>query len=51
MHQQPLYKEYPKYLNGVSDDIYDRGICLPSGSNLTTKDLDKVINVIKSYYS
>ena len=50
MHQQELYKEYPVYLNGVADDIYNRGICLPSGSNLTTNELDKVINVIKSYY-
>ncbi len=35
MHRQTLYKDYPKYLNGVSDDLYKRGICLPSGSNLT----------------
>ena len=50
MHQQPLYNNYPKYLNGVADDLFDRGICLPSGSNLTTKELNKVINIIKSYF-
>ena len=51
MHQQPLYKDYPKYLNGVSDDLFNRGICLPSGSNLTHKELDKVINRIKRYFN
>lgn len=50
MHQQPLFNNYPKYLNGVADDLFDRGICLPSGSNLTTKELNKVINIIKSYF-
>ena len=50
MHQQPLYKNYPKYLNGVSDDLFNRGICLPSGSNLTKKDLDKVVTLIKRYF-
>ncbi len=50
MHQQPLYKEFPSYLNGVSDNLFERGICLPSGSNLTNIELDKVINVIKSYF-
>ena len=50
MHQQPLFNNYPKYLNGVADDLFERGICLPSGSNLTTKELNKVINIIKSYF-
>ena len=50
MHQQPLYKGYPKYLNGVSDDLFNRCICLPSGSSLTHKELDKVINIIRRYF-
>lgn len=51
MHRQILFKDYPCYLNGVSDDLYERGICLPSGSNLTNNELDKVINIIKSYFN
>ena len=51
MHRQSLYKHFPKYLNGVSDDLYERGICLPSGSNLTKNELDKVIDVIKNYFT
>ena len=34
MHQQPLYKNYKSYVNGVSDKLFENGLCLPSGSNL-----------------
>lgn len=50
MHQQPVFKSYPCYLNGVSDDLFERGICLPSGSNLNQDQLERVILVIKKYY-
>lgn len=50
MHQQPVFKDYPCYLNGVSDNLFERGICLPSGSNLNDNDLLRVISIIKSYY-
>ena len=51
MHQQPVYAKYPKYLNGVSDTLFEKGLCLPSGSNLTEKDLDRVLNCFKSYFA
>lgn len=51
MHQQPVFKNYPSYLNGVSNDLFNRGICLPSGSNLSKEALERVILVIKKYYS
>ncbi|TPV33356.1 aminotransferase class I/II-fold pyridoxal phosphate-dependent enzyme [Paucihalobacter ruber] len=50
MHQQPVFKDYPCYLNGVSDNLFERGICLPSGSNLSENDLLRVISAIKQYY-
>lgn len=50
MHLQELYHGYPKYLNGVSDDLYKRGLCLPSGSNLTEEQLNKVTQVILDYF-
>ena len=50
LHQQPIFKNSPSYLNGISDDLFDRGLCLPSGSNITTKDLDKIISIIKSCF-
>ncbi|MEO5789173.1 DegT/DnrJ/EryC1/StrS family aminotransferase [Gelidibacter sp.] len=51
MHQQPVFKDAPRYLNGVSDDLFEKGLCLPSGSNLTDNERDRVITTIKSYFS
>jgi dTDP-4-amino-4,6-dideoxygalactose transaminase len=51
MHQQPIFKNAPSYLNGVSDDLFDRGLCLPSGSNLTNEQLDRVISAINMYFA
>jgi len=51
MHQQPIFRKSPHYLNGVSDELFDRGLCLPSGSNLTNKQLDRVISAINMYFA
>ncbi|MBV7268156.1 DegT/DnrJ/EryC1/StrS family aminotransferase [Winogradskyella luteola] len=51
MHQQPVFKNAPRYLNGVSDDLFERGLCLPSGSNLTNEQLDRVISAINTYFA
>ena len=50
MHQQPIFKDVPSYINGVSDDLFERGLCLPSGSNLSQNQLNKIISIIKSYF-
>ncbi|OBQ54097.1 pyridoxal phosphate-dependent aminotransferase [Tamlana sp. s12] len=46
MHLQPVFKDYLHFTNGVSEDLFDKGLCLPSGSNLTQDDLDRIINRI-----
>ena len=51
MHQQPIFKDCPKYLNGVSDELYKKGLCLPSGSNLTNEALEQITSIIKNYFS
>ena len=51
MHQQPIFKDAPSYLNGVSDELFDRGLCLPSGSNLTDEELNRVISTINTYFA
>jgi len=48
MHLQPVFEGFPAYVNGTSEDLFNRGLCLPSGSNLTAKDLSRVVSVIKS---
>lgn len=47
MHMQPIFEKYPRYLNGVSEDLFRRGLCLPSGSNLTSENLNTIIEKIK----
>jgi dTDP-4-amino-4,6-dideoxygalactose transaminase len=47
MHQQPVFKEYPAYMNGTSDNLFEKGLCLPSGSNLSKEDLFRIVNTIK----
>lgn len=51
MHQQPVFKNAPRYLNGVSDELFEKGLCLPSGSNLTDMELERVHTTIKRYFS
>lgn len=51
MHQQPIFKDSPRYLNGVSDDLFEKGLCLPSGSNLSNIERDRVLAAIRTYFS
>jgi dTDP-4-amino-4,6-dideoxygalactose transaminase len=46
MHRQPVFRNYPAYLYGVSDMLFRNGLCLPSGSNLKKHEMDKIIKTI-----
>jgi dTDP-4-amino-4,6-dideoxygalactose transaminase len=50
MHLQPVFKEYKSYVNGVSEDLFNRGLCLPSGTNMSILDLKRVVSKIKELY-
>ena len=50
MHIQPIFNTCDSYINGVSEDFFDRGLCLPSGSSIQEKDLLRVVKIIKSLY-
>jgi hypothetical protein len=47
MHLQPIFKNALYYGSGVSERLFNTGVCLPSGSNLTEKDLNRVVNRIR----
>lgn len=38
MHLQPIFARYPAYANGISERLFEIGLCLPSGSNLSVED-------------
>jgi dTDP-4-amino-4,6-dideoxygalactose transaminase len=47
MHLQPVFKGYPMRGGGVCEDLFNRGLCLPSGTVMTEEALDRVISTIK----
>ncbi|MAT90294.1 MAG: pyridoxal phosphate-dependent aminotransferase [Flavobacteriaceae bacterium] len=49
MHLQPFYKEALFYGNRVSESLFDSGLCLPSGSNLTDEDRNRIAAVIDQF--
>ena len=48
MHRQPVYADSPAYVNGVSDELFRTGICLPAGPYVTDEDVRYITDVIKS---
>ena len=50
MHIQPIFNSYDTFNNGVSEDLFNRGLCLPSGSNMDENDLCRVVEIIKGLY-
>src|SRR5574344_2100746 len=47
MHKQPVYASAPAYLNGVSEEIFKVGICLPAGPCVTDEDVHYIVECIK----
>lgn len=47
MHKQPVYKNAPAYLNGVSEALFKVGICLPAGPYVTEREVRYIVNTIK----
>ena len=47
MHLQPVFRNCPSYLNGVSERFFDIGLCLPSGSSLTDENKLFILDSIK----
>lgn len=42
MHLQPIFKEYPYYGDQLSEHLFEHGLCLPSGSNMTQNQLNRI---------
>ena len=48
MHRQPIYADAPAYVNGVSEALFARGMCLPSGPCVTEEDVRYIVEQIKA---
>lgn len=49
MHLQPVFKDAPYYGGSIAEGLFNSGLCLPSGSNLTDDDRSRIKNTIESY--
>ncbi|MEY8779549.1 DegT/DnrJ/EryC1/StrS family aminotransferase [Allomuricauda sp. XS_ASV26] len=47
MHLQPVFEKETSYVNGVSENLFEKGLCLPSGSSLEEDDLQRICTIIK----
>jgi pyridoxal phosphate-dependent aminotransferase EpsN len=50
LHRMPLFQDYRYFGGQVAEDLFTRGLCLPSGSALTLPNLDRIITVIKNQF-
>lgn len=46
MHLQPIYSNYPYYGNNIAETLFNKGLCLPSGSNLSDEDRARIKSVV-----
>lgn len=50
MHLQPVFEKYPFQSNGVSEQLFEIGLCLPSGSNLVEADFNRIFNCLNNVF-
>lgn len=50
MHLQPVFEKYPFFGEGVSEKLFKTGMCLPSGSNLTENDWNRIVDVMDKIF-
>jgi dTDP-4-amino-4,6-dideoxygalactose transaminase len=50
MHLQPIFEHFPYYGGTVAEELFDNGLCLPSGSNLTDEDRARIASVVKKVF-
>jgi dTDP-4-amino-4,6-dideoxygalactose transaminase len=51
MHLQPIFKDCAVYGGPVSERLFENGLCLPSGSNLTESDLQRVVEAVRRVFA
>lgn len=50
MHLQPYFKQYDFVGDGISEKLFESGVCLPSDTKMTNEDLKRIVNVIKEVW-
>ncbi|MEN8251796.1 MAG: DegT/DnrJ/EryC1/StrS family aminotransferase, partial [Bacteroidota bacterium] len=47
MHLQPVFKDTQYFGGKVAEDLFERGLCLPSGTAMNEEDLERVVGIVK----
>ncbi len=50
MHMQPVFEDFPFYGDGIAEEIFNNGLCLPSGSNLNDEDRSRLSKSINQFF-
>ncbi|UQD56132.1 DegT/DnrJ/EryC1/StrS aminotransferase family protein [Flavobacterium sp. K5-23] len=50
MHLQPIFEKYPYYGKRVAETLFEKGLCFPSGSNLTDSDRDRIATAVHEFF-
>jgi pyridoxal phosphate-dependent aminotransferase EpsN len=50
MHRQPVFQNCRCFGGAVAEELFERGLCLPSGSNLTEEDLRRVVAIVRKVH-
>jgi len=50
MHLQPVFAKYPAFISGVAEELFKKGLCLPSGSNMTRTQIETVIHALNRLF-
>ena len=50
MHLQPVFAEYPAYIDGTSEQMFNTGLCLPSSSNITDEERQRVVDELNNIF-
>lgn len=50
MHLQPIFEKYPYYGTNVAESLFENGLCLPSGSNLTDADRERITEAVGVFF-
>lgn len=51
MHLQPVFEEFPYYGDGLSERLFATGLCLPSGSNMSSQTRERVVSIIRGLFN
>lgn len=51
LHLQPVFRKFPQVVDGTAENLFARGLCLPSGSNLEIDDKERIVGIIKNKLS